>query len=134
MTACCVYARRKRADLSFKCPNPLRLLYVNSCWENGAGALHFNTSVKALRRQAKQKLDFKKRHYTRDPSTEIPEGSLVLMKTQARSKMHKGTSREGPFKLLEWCRPDMTNCILEDASGKRWRCKTTRVALFPTQK
>ena len=32
MTACCVYARRKRADLSFKCPNPLRLLNVNSCW------------------------------------------------------------------------------------------------------
>lgn len=86
-----------------------------------------------LHSQVKQRRDFRKRHHARDPSTEIPEGSLVLMKSQARSKLHKGTSREGPYRLLEWCRPDLTCCVLEDANGKKWKCSATRVALFPAK-
>jgi hypothetical protein len=101
--------------------------------ESEAQRLQVKLERNILHSQEKQRRDFKKRHYTRDPSTEIPEGSLVLMKTQARSKLHKGVSREGPYRLLEWCRPDLTCCILEDAIGKKWRCSATRVALFPTR-
>lgn len=84
-----------------------------------------------LASQERQKRDFRKRHHTTNPAETMPVGSLVLMDAPAsrRSKLHKGLSREGPYRVEKYS-PDMSQCVLSDANQRVWSVRVERITPY----
>jgi hypothetical protein len=83
-----------------------------------------------LTSQAKQIRQFARRHHSTQPSAAMPPGSFVMMQSPATSKMHKGVSIEGPYRLVRYTGPDQTKAIIEDANKKCWPVHCTRITPY----
>jgi thymidylate kinase len=85
------------------------------------------------RAQQKQKKDFVQRHHScPDPAQVMPEGSFVLLKAPATSKLHHCKAVEGPYRLVQYVDGN-TRAIIQEAGGKRWPVATSRLAPFEEQ-
>jgi hypothetical protein len=83
-----------------------------------------------LASQGRQIRQFARRHHSTQPSTAMPPGSFVMMKSPQSTKMHKSKSIEGPYRLVRYTGPDQTQAILEDADKKRWPVHCTRITPY----
>lgn len=84
--------------------------------------------VNILKSQYKQKEDFKKRHHGPAPEELMPPGSLVLLWCPAKTKMHKTSSIEGPYRLVKYL--DNSRALLEVAQGKTWPAAINRLSPY----
>jgi hypothetical protein len=62
----------------------------------------------------------------------MPEGSFVLLKAPATSKLHHCKAVEGPYRLVQYVDGN-TRAIIQEAGGKRWPVATSRLAPFEEQ-
>jgi uncharacterized cysteine cluster protein YcgN (CxxCxxCC family) len=81
-----------------------------------------------LRSQAKQKVDYAKRHHGPAPEEVMPRNSLVYMWMPPKNKMKKVSSVEGPYRLVEYT--NGSQAIVEDAKGQRWTVAVSRLAPY----
>lgn len=81
-----------------------------------------------LRSQAKQKVDYSKRLHGPDPQEELPPGSLVLMWMPSKTKMHRTSAIEGPYRVVE--HTSGSQVTIEDASGVKWSVAVSRLAPY----
>lgn len=78
-----------------------------------------------LAAQEKQKRDFRKRHHSTQPSSVMPVGSLVMMKSpHRRSKLHPMV--EGPYRVVEYDATE-SRVLLADANNKTWPVHVSRI-------
>jgi hypothetical protein len=91
-------------------------------------ATHRQLESNILRSQVKQKADYAKRHHGPAPEDVMPPGSLVLMWVPPKSKLHKVSAVEGPYRVVEY----VTNAqaIVEDAKGQKWPVAVSRLAPY----
>jgi hypothetical protein len=81
-----------------------------------------------LRSQAKQRVDYAKRHHGPAPEEVMPPNSLVLMWVPPQNKLSKVAACEGPYRLVEYTTG--SQAIIEDAKGQRWSVAISRLAPY----
>lgn len=94
--------------------------------ETGATDLAMKLEENVLAAQAEQMRDFAKRHHSTELDKVMPEGSFVLMRCPASTKLHKGKSVEGPYLLNKWS-PGFARAQLQDKLGRKWEVSATRL-------
>jgi hypothetical protein len=82
-----------------------------------------------LRSQKKQMADFKRRHLPTSPEDLMPPGSLVLLFVPPKTKLHRTSCIEGPYRLVEYL--SNAQALVEERDGKRWQVAIKRLAPFP---
>jgi hypothetical protein len=82
-----------------------------------------------LRAQAKQKKDYRRRHHGPKPEDLMPEGCLVLLWCPPKTKMHRTSAIEGPYRLVQYI--SSTQALIEEGQGKRWPVAIKRLSPYP---
>jgi transposase InsO family protein len=82
-----------------------------------------------LRSQKKQMADFSCRHLPTSPEDLMPPGSLVLLFVPHKTKLHRTSCIEGPYRLVEYL--SNAQALVEERDGKRWQVAIKRLAPFP---
>jgi thymidylate kinase/transposase InsO family protein len=91
-------------------------------------ATHANLESNILRSQAKQKMDYAKRHHGPAPEEVMPPDSFVLMWVPPHNKLSKVASCEGPYRLVEYRAG--SQALIEDSKGQRWPVAISRLAPY----
>jgi hypothetical protein len=111
-------------------PGTLNLLEQRQAQQDD---VHKNLASNIERAQHKQKSDFLRRHHLcTDPAKAMPEGTYVLLKAPATSKLHRCKSVEGPYRLTKYI-DGSTRAVIEEAGGKKWPVATSRLAPYEEQ-